>query len=187
MKIGILPIEQVDTAVLMRIKESLARVFLDTTCLVIDEKLPLREEYFDKKRKQYRSNAILSEIQDFAVKKTDFNRVLGVVDADIFVPELNFVFGEAACPGKAALISLWRLKPEFYGDTPKLELFSARALKEAVHELGHTLGLRHCSRSSCVMHFSNSISDTDIKQSLFCDQCNLHATISITKLGENLG
>lgn len=183
MKIGILPIGQVDTAILMRIKESLAQVFPDTTCLVVDEKLPLRKETFDKKRKQYRSNAILSEIQGYAVKKTDLNRVLGVVDADIFVPELNFVFGEAACPGKAALISLWRLKPEFYGDVPNMELFSARALKEAVHELGHTLGLRHCSRFSCVMHFSNSISDTDIKQSLFCEQCYLHATMVISNLG----
>ena len=183
MKIGILPIGQVDTAILMRIKEKLAQVFPDTTCLVIDEKLPLQEEVFDKKRKQYRSNAILSEIQGYAVKKSDLNRVLGVVDADLFVPELNFVFGEAACPGKAALISLWRLKPEFYGDAPNMELFYARALKETVHEVGHTLGLRHCSRSSCVMHFSNSISDTDIKQSLFCERCNLHATISINKLG----
>jgi len=183
MKIGILPIRHVDEAVLLRIREGMMRVFPDTTCVVVDEKLPLRETVFDKNRKQYRSNAILSEIQSYAAKKADLNRVLGVVDADIFVPELNFVFGEAACPGKAALISLWRLKPEFYGDAPNMELFSARALKEAVHELGHTLGLRHCSRSLCVMYFSNSISDTDIKQSLFCEQCYLHATISINKLG----
>ena len=183
MKIGILPIGQTDAGILMRIWENLARVFPDTTCLVINEKLPLREENFDKKRKQYLSNAILSQIQSYAAKKTGLNRVLGVVEADIFVPELNFVFGEAVCPGKAALISLWRLKPEFYGDAPNIELFSARTLKEAVHELGHTLGLRHCPRSSCVMHFSNSICNTDLKQSLFCDQCYLHASISINKLG----
>jgi len=183
MKIGVLPIGQADAEVIIWIKENLARAFPDTICVVIDEKIPLREEAFDKKRKQYQSHAILSEVQGYAVTKAGLNRVLGVVDADIFVPELNFVFGEAACLGKAALISLRRLRPEFYGEAPSRELFLERALKEAVHELGHTLGLRHCPRSSCVMHFSNSISDTDIKQSLFCDKCYLHATININKLG----
>lgn len=182
MKIGILRIGRTDTDILIRIKDNLARVFPGITCLVIDEKLNLQEENFDKKRKQYRSNAILGEIQRYAAKKTDLDRILGVVNADLFVPDLNFVFGVAVCPGKAALISLWRLNPEFYGDAPNMKLFSARALKEAVHELGHTLGLRHCSRSSCVMHFSNSVSDTDIKQSLFCDKCYLHATINVSKL-----
>jgi predicted Zn-dependent protease len=92
MKIGVLPIGRVDEAVLLRIREGLAQVFPDATCLVIDEKLPLREEDFDKKRRQYRSHAILREVQSYAVKNAGLNRVLGVVDADIFVPELNFVY-----------------------------------------------------------------------------------------------
>ena len=183
MKIGVLPIGKAETAILFQIKENLTRAFPDATGIVVDEKLPLREEAFDEKRKQYKSHLILSEVQGYAVRKASLNRVLGVVDADIFVPELSFVFGEATCPGKAALISLWRLKPEFYDDAPNASLFLERILKESVHELGHTLGLGHCSCSSCVMHFSNSISDTDIKQSLFCDKCYLHAKISANRLG----
>ena len=183
MKIGVLPIGHVDEAILLRVGEEMMRVFRDTTCLVVDEKLPIQENAYDKKRKQYRSNAILSEVQGYAVRKKRLNRVLGVVDVDIFVPELNFVFGEATCPGKSALISLWRLRPEFYGKLPNRNLVLQRTLKEAIHELGHTLGLRHCSRSSCVMHFSNSISDTDVKQTSFCDKCYLQATISINNFG----
>lgn len=182
MEIGILPIGYVDAIVTLQIQEKLLKVFPDTTCRVIDEQLPLSEKAFDKKRKQYRSNVILTELQSYAAKKKGLSRVLGVVNADIFVPELNFVFGEAACPGKAALISLWRLKSEFYGATPNMKLFTERMLKEAVHELGHTLGLMHCVRSLCVMHFSNSILDTDKKQSLFCDQCYLQVAMSINRL-----
>jgi len=183
MKIGILPIGRINRALMISLGNKLGQVFPDAIFLVTSEILTLRKEGFDKKRKQYRSNAILTEIQVYANKKSDLNRVLGVVDNDISVPELNFVFGEAACPGKAALISLWRLNPEFYGDAPNMGLFLDRALKEAVHELGHTLGLRHCSTSSCVMHFSNSILDTDKKQNLFCDRCYMQAEISINNLG----
>ncbi len=183
MEIALLPIGEVDSTVMLRIKEKLVQVFPDTTCMIANERLPLSNKAFDKKRGQYRSNVILSEIQGYAAKKKGFGRVLGVVDADLFVPDLNFVFGEAACPGQGALISVWRLRPEFYGAPANMGLFLERCVKEAIHELGHTLGLRHCSRSSCVMYFSNSIFDTDKKQSLFCDQCSLQAAVSISKLG----
>ena len=182
MKIGVLPIGKPETTALFWIKEKMQKSFPNTTCMVIDERIPLREKNFDEKRQQYRSHAILSEVQNYATMKAGFTRVLGVVDADISFPELSFVFGEAACPGKAALISLWRLKPEFYDEAPNASLFLERTLKEALHELGHTLGLKHCSRSSCVMYFSNSISDTDIKQNLFCDKCYLHAKTSANRL-----
>ena len=183
--IAILPVGPIDRSILLYLKNELVKAFPESTCFTIDEHIEVPEAGYDKNRRQYRSNHILGLVQSHAAKTRVANRVLGIVDVDIFIPELNFVFGEASFPGRAALISLWRLKPEFNGAKADAELYTQRSLKEAVHEIGHTLGLRHCPRHSCVMHFSNSIFDTDKKQSLFCDECYLKATLAIDGL-ENI-
>jgi archaemetzincin len=183
MRIGILRVGQVDQEVISKIQENLRTAFSDATCKLIDEMLPIPDEALNSARQQYRSDYILNKIRIYAEKQKAFDKILGIIDADIFVPNLNFVFGEAECPGKAALISLWRLRPEYYGSPPKTELFIERGTKEALHELGHTLGLRHCSNPFCVMYFSNSIFETDRKQSLFCNKCFR----KLEKALENLG
>jgi archaemetzincin len=183
MKVGILQVGKVKPEVLAALEEGLPKTFPETTCSIIEDSLSIPQSAFDKKRNQYNSSIILNEVRSCAAKKQEFHRVLGVVDLDIFKSGLNYVFGEAYNPGSAALISLWRLKTEVYKNKADLALYVLRALKEAVHELGHTLGVKHCPRSWCVMHFSNSIFDTDKKQNLLCDECYLQSAIAISNLG----
>ena len=183
MKIGILPVGQIAPDVLVKLQQELVKILPDTDCTMIKDSFPVPKQAFDKKRNQYNSSIILNDLRVFAIKKPEYHRVLGVIDADVFASGLNYVFGEAYVSGRAALISLWRLKPEFYRENVNITVFISRTLKEAVHELGHTLGLQHCPRSFCVMHFSNSIFDTDKKQSLLCDQCYLQAALAISNLG----
>jgi archaemetzincin len=95
--------------------------------------------------------------------------MLGVTPLDLYVPSMNFVFGEARCPGRVAVISTARLKPNHPND---INLFGNRVAKEAVHEIGHMLGLKHCPDLLCVMHFSERLADTDKKQEDFCAECN---------------
>jgi archaemetzincin len=97
--------------------------------------------------------------------------ILGVTGVDLTAPGLNFVFGLADPPARCAVISLARLYPEFYGQPRNPALFKERAVKEAVHELGHLLGLDHCPDPACVMAFSNSLADTDRKGPGFCERC----------------
>ena len=97
MRIGILRIGPVDLSVLERIRENLSMAFPKAQCKITPETLNLPQKAFDKIRKQYRSDVILSLVKSYAEKATDLNRVLGVVDVDIYVPGLNFVFGEAEC------------------------------------------------------------------------------------------
>jgi len=68
-------------------------------------------------------------------------RVLGIVDHDLYVSELNFVFGEAG--RNVAVILLTRLRQGFYGLSEDNGLFHKRVLTEAVHGLGRTYGLAH--------------------------------------------
>jgi archaemetzincin len=94
-----------------------------------------------------------------------------VTDFDLYIPILTFVFGEAQLGETAALVSTHRLRPEFYGLPHDPRLLQARLLKEALHELGHTFGLRHCSDYLCVMSASHSADRIDLKQADFCPAC----------------
>ena len=120
-------------------------------------------------RSQYPGAPLLAALA--AARPPGEEVILGVTGVDLTAPGLNFVFGLADPRGRAALISLARLYPEFYGQPRDPRLFKERAVKEAVHELGHLLGLGHCPDPACVMSFSNSLTDTDKKGPGFCQQC----------------
>jgi archaemetzincin len=170
-----MPIGEVEENVLKALEDTLAKVFSGSFCVISKSSLPVPKEAYNAARNQYDSTRILYEILNHAesteAPSDRIDRVLGVVSIDLYVPGLNFVFGEAQCPGKAAVISLCRLRPEFYGAPKDERLFLERAVKEAVHELGHTFGLRHCTDPLCVMHFSLHIGMTDVKRAEFCETC----------------
>jgi len=126
----------------------------------------LPKEAFNYERRQYSADFLLEYLKRF----DNHEKVLGVVDVDIYVEHLNFVFGLAEINGKYALISLFRLNPKLYG-IKNDKLFIERIAKEGLHELGHTFGLEHCSNRRCVMSFSNSIAEVDHKLAEFCGKC----------------
>jgi archaemetzincin len=170
MRISVIPVGRVEASILVSIGKSLSSAFPRTSYDILEERVPIPERAYNPSRRQYHSGAILLRILEVA-RAMKVDRALGVLDVDIYVPNMNFIFGEAQCPGRAALISLYRLRPEFYGLPPNVRLLEERAVKEAIHEVGHTLGLGHCRNSRCVMAFSLHIGMTDRKYPRFCEVC----------------
>lgn len=166
-KILIVPIGTIEQDILDHIRSVLEKTFLRDA--IVGEPLTIPQQTYNARRKQYHSTRILKALE--VMKPASCELLIGVIDEDCYVPELNFVFGEADLLARVAIIALPRLRQDFYGYDPDRDLLLLRAAKEAIHELGHTCGFGHCPDPRCVMHFSNSLGDTDVKTTRFCDAC----------------
>lgn len=81
---------------------------------------------------------------------------LWIISGKIFYPGIGFVFG---CSAEiCAVLSSAEMEPEILA-------------KEALHEVGHLLGLGHCSKS-CVMSLSDTIEQAKEKPSSLCSSCS---------------
>jgi len=121
---------------------------------------------FNWSRRQYRAESLAVMLAEY-LGILDPPRILalGLSEADGYVEGLNFVFGLALPRLGSAVVFARRLL------SSDRKLYMLRLLKESMHELGHLLGLEHCSNPRCVMSFSNSLYDVDRKEAAFCDEC----------------
>src|SRR5437868_12951525 len=58
--------------------------------VVVADGVPLPSHAFSRQRDQWRAAVILDALAD--VKRADWLRLLGIVDVDLYAPDLNFVF-----------------------------------------------------------------------------------------------
>ena len=170
MKIIIQPSDKLDSDILNLLVESISKEFVNSK-VTINPLLKVDiHDFISKHRNQLRSSDFLLWTLE-KLKPSNEIKILVICDIDAYSGDLNFVFGEAYKGGRVAAIYLQRLRQEFYSLESNKSLFHERIVKEAIHELGHTFGLVHCANKSCVMHFSNSLYDTDIKENKFCLYC----------------
>lgn len=132
--------------------------------------LPDPEYAYLPLRSQYAAGKILKTLEAIA----DGARFkLGIVPCDLCTPILQFVFGESQLGGKAAVISLHRLRDK---DSARTYL---RAAKIGLHETGHLLGVGHCRTPDCLMAFSSNLEKLDRLPSRFCTACGYEISRSL--------
>ncbi|MFW9914120.1 MAG: hypothetical protein ACFFGZ_00795 [Candidatus Thorarchaeota archaeon] len=117
--------------------------------------IPTTDKIWDARRNQAFAPSLLTHLQQ---QLAGGEIGLWVVDRDLFAPQMNWIFGQAI-RGIGAILSIVRLENS-------LEFI----VKEAIHELGHVLGLSHC-QLPCVMTFSNSVAEAHQKSSRLCNSC----------------
>lgn len=159
---GLPPLDLLD-----RLAASAASI-LSTSCHVDPAPLDITFS-FDELRRQAWSTPVLSRLQ--LRPRPPGAVTIGVTTLDLFVPVFTFVFGEAQVGGPAAVISSHRLRNEYYGLPPDPPALLGRLLKELLHELGHTQGLRHCADWRCVMSSAHNVERIDVRQPAFCSAC----------------
>ncbi len=159
----------VPLAELDRLAAALAAVFR-VSVEVADRPLAAGFAYAPE-RQQYYSTRLLAALA--ALPLPPGEHVLGVTELDLYIPVLTFVFGEAQLGGPAAIVSLHRLREEFYGLPPDVARLDGRLVKEALHEVGHTLGMRHCDDWACAMASTHTVELIDAKQARYCSHCGV--------------
>jgi archaemetzincin len=168
MNLQLLPIGKLNGGLLASLAPVLANTF-GIPCEIMTAALNPDFAYH-RERQQYHSSEILGRMQALVTSQTW--RVLGVAAVDLYIPILTFVFGEAQIGGTCAVVSFHRLQQEFYGLPKDTDLLHHRLLKEAVHEIGHTLNLTHCDDYRCAMAPSHAVEWIDLKDSSLCSACH---------------
>jgi len=124
---------------------------------------------FQPQRQQYDAGLILKHL--LRLPFPNHARIIALTSVDLCIPILTHVFGEAELGGRVAVVSDFRLRHNDDGTFAPLDRYYERLAKVALHEVGHTLSVYHCSDSKCVMRFSAKVRHLDEAGLYFCERC----------------
>jgi archaemetzincin len=168
--VGVVPLGDVPEITLPVIADHINGCFKLTTHILSPLELP--EDAFDERRLQYNAAIIIESFE--SIDFGNYEKIIAVLNQDLFIPIFTHVFGEARQGGKCGLVSLYRLAKNPDGSIPAEFLIHERAAKVALHELGHLLDLLHCEHKKCIMHFSGGIDEVDDMLMNLCQYCSIY-------------
>jgi predicted Zn-dependent protease len=169
--ISIVPVNSIDADFVTRLGLCLEERFLAP--FLVRAPLRVPKNVLNGVRGQLFTGALATQIATKYPPRDGY--VLSITDYDLYRISARYVFGEGDPTTHIALVSRFRLAPEFYGEPVDENMLFQRTLKESVRALGRALGLRNCLNQRCAMHHADSIFETDNRLSNLCDTCEKRA------------
>lgn len=189
--INILILNDISRGVLRYLVKNLSSFF--GTDVRVSRNVIIPITLFNEEKGQYDGRKLLKFLTENMTLKEVKAVNLALFDRDLFIGSLDYAFGLASPFPKISVISILRLHPHFQKDyftgglkkrkagrfplfvrrlgSQEKALYYDRILKEAIHGIGHTMGLTHCSQKDCIMHPSDTINFIDSKETGFCKSC----------------
>ena len=153
------PFEDIKPKQLSEISENIRKVYPNIKVL---KPIKFPENSYYQPRNRYRADSIIQ----FLKFRTPKNSVtIGLTNKDISATKGKIadfgIMGLGYRPGSACLASSFRLNSKNRNE---------QFYKIAIHELGHTQGLKHCPEKTCFMRDAEGENHTD-EETDFCKNC----------------
>lgn len=168
--VALLPYKNFDTTLIDFVKAEIKDFYINCDVMVLPEK-KLPAFAYSKARHRFKADSLLRYQQKLNI--SGVKSVLGLTAADISTKRSANadwgVFGLGYCPGKAAVVSTYRLSRS----SKSTAHFKQRLSKVVLHELGHNFGLPHCTTNKeCLMNDAiGQIKQVDRERRWLCDNC----------------
>ncbi len=171
-RISIQPLGDFDSTLYPQMITAIENAFPDCQVDILTEQ-PIPSSAFYQPRNRYRAEKILNSLDTIIL--SEYDKIIGVLEKDISTTKGEYqdwgIFGFGNISDKSCVVSVFRLRAEGVTQT----LYRERIMKLAIHELGHTFGLYHCSNTSCIMTDAcGKISTIDSANQSLCDNCKNH-------------
>ena len=164
-ELAIQPLAFSDTSTLNWIKQNIENYYQFNVIILPNITLP--KQAFYKPRNRYRADTIIRFLRHNKPKKIQY--IIGFTANDISTTKNEYpdfgIMGLGFVPGPSCVVSTYRLK------TSDKNLLKVRIAKVVLHEIGHNLGLPHCT-NHCFMHAAEaSIKQVDAEPLDLCKEC----------------